>query len=213
MFLRSRVILLILMLMSAASCGPSTEPRRLIIHFGAAGLSERANDLAFKALDDNIVTSAAVTAIAPAFTHFADRARSRPDEDIGLSLALNSPSKSARWKPIEHVPSLTDQEGYLWSRVDQLVNRARATEVELELRAQIRAAQNAGIRLSHLDTYKSALFQRPDFCRLYLELSIEHQLPVIIATKSHDADHDRRIAAMIARLNGISGSRCTAQHE
>lgn len=158
--------------------------RFLILHCDDLGMAHSINRAAFKALEKGTITSASVMVPCPWFPEVALRALERPEWDLGIHFTLTSEWRYCRWGPVasvNHVPSLVDQHGYLWSDIASFVSHARPEEVARELDAQVERALHSGIRPTHVDCHMFAVFQRPALFCAYVEVARRHKLPFLFA--------------------------------
>lgn len=136
--------------------------RLLILHFDDLGTTRSGNAALRAARDSGLLVSGSVIVPGPWFQEVAAYARAHPDVDLGVHLALTSEWPGYRWGPVaprSAVPTLLGGDSLLlreWTDATQV----RWQDVEQELRAQIAAAQAAGIRLTHLDVHEFVLFTR-----------------------------------------------------
>jgi predicted glycoside hydrolase/deacetylase ChbG (UPF0249 family) len=201
--LRKCIVLLAVLLSPSAPAAEAPKPtvqerlghpanaRLLVIHADDLGMAHSVNRATFEALEKGWITSASILVPCPWFPEVARFARAHPAADLGIHLALNSEWTSFRWRPlsaVDVVPSLLDEEGYLPLLETTVAQKARAPEVERELRAQIDRARAAGIRLSHLDSHMGALLGSPALLEVYRRLGVDYRLPLLLERNGAEAE-------------------------
>ncbi|MGO9403981.1 MAG: polysaccharide deacetylase family protein [Terriglobales bacterium] len=164
--------------------GYPASARLLVIHADDLGMNHSVNRATFEALEKGWITAASILVPCPWFPEVAGWAKQHPDADLGIHLALNSEWTTLRWGPVspkDKVPSLLDAAEYLPLDTPAVVQNAKPSEVESELRAQVDRAQAAGIHVTHLDTHMGALFESADLYQVYRRLGQSYGLPILEA--------------------------------
>ena len=166
----------------AERLGYPADAKLLILHADDLGVSHSVNVASFEALDKGVISSASIMMPTPWVTEVAAYAKSHPNADLGLHLTLTSEWDTYRWGSVESkdkVRSLHDSTGTFPSDVPPVATRAKPSEVELELRAQIDRALALGIRPTHLDSHMGALFATPELIATYMKVAREYRLPFL----------------------------------
>ncbi|MCU0718590.1 MAG: polysaccharide deacetylase family protein [Pirellula sp.] len=198
------VIAMLSIVSSHSTAADSTSNKKLIVHIDDAGMCHAANVATIRALESGAVTSTSIMMNCSWAKEFTDYARQHPEFCYGVHLTLNSEWSGYRWGPVagrDRVPSLVDPDGYLWRSVSQVAEHAKASEVEIELRAQIELAKQHGVPISHLDTHMGAVMSRLDIVEVYIKLAMEYDLPMLwLRTMSAEQKNEYpHFAATMAR--------------
>lgn len=154
----------------------------LIIHVDDVGMSWDSNEGAIQAMTKGAANSCSIMmpcGWVPGFVHYLKK---NPTIDAGLHLTLTSEWEQYRWVPLsgaKAVPGLIDEEGAMWSTVENVVKHAKPDEVEAEIRAQIDRALKMGFQPTHLDSHMGTLFASVPFLQRYMKVGIEYKIPVM----------------------------------
>lgn len=163
--------------------GYPADARLLIIHADDLGMNHSVNRATLEALDKHWITSSSILVPCPWFPEVARFAKTHPDADLGIHLALNSEWTDFRWGPVssrDKVPSLLDADGYFPLLETDVGRDAKPHQAESELRAQIEKARRAAIPISHFDTHMTALMQQKDLLKVYEKLGRDYHLPILL---------------------------------
>lgn len=159
----------------------------LIINGDDAGMCHAANVATIESMEIGLMRSATIMVPCPWFPEIAAYARENPARDFGVHLVHTSEWTRYRWGPVAGrtvVPGLVDREGYMWRRVQDVYLHATPKEALIEGRAQIQQALDAGIDVTHLDSHMGTLQLHPDFMEVYVQLALEFDLPLRMASQS-----------------------------
>lgn len=154
----------------------------IILHVDDAGMSWDSNKGTRDAIERGVANSFSVMMPCPWVPAIVRYIKSTPDSDAGLHLTLTSEWHDYRWGPLmgkPAVPGLVDEEGCLWSSVEEVVENASADEVESEIRAQVDRALTMGFEPTHLDSHMGTLFADAEFLERYIKVGAEFQIPVM----------------------------------
>lgn len=155
----------------------------LIIHADDLGLSHSENMATIYAMENGTVNSGSIMVPCPWFSEIAAYALSHPSADLGLHLTLTSEWEFYKWGPVlssNEVPSLINEQGFLYDGIENFIQNAKEHEIEKELRAQIDRAITFGISPTHLDCHMFILYIKPEFLKIYLKLGREYKLPILL---------------------------------
>lgn len=184
-----------------AGCGGlAAEPRPLAVRLGYqptdkilivngddAGMCHAANLATIECLERGLMRSATIMVPCPWFPEIAAYAKQHPEKNFGVHLTHTSEWGKYRWGPVadrKDVPGLLDPEGYLWRGIEEVYRHAKPEEARVEARAQIRRALAAGIDITHLDSHMGTLQLNPEFMQVYLQLAVEFDLPLRMASQA-----------------------------
>jgi len=178
----------------AQRLGYPADARLLMLHADDFGMAHSENRATIEALEAGWVDSASLMVPCPWFPEAAAWARRHPDVDLGIHLTLNSEWKPFRWQGLTTHPgasSLLDANGYLHLLASDVIEKARREEVEREACAQIEAALEAGLHLSHLDAHMLTATCSRELLEVYLEMGRRYRLPVLLERHGQQPEEGR----------------------
>ena len=129
--------------------------RRLIINADDFGLTGGVNRAIVEAHSRGVVTSATLMATGAAFDGAIALAKENPRLSVGCHVLLVDGTPASRAAPL---PSLVNGDQFQNSLARfahaALRGRLNASEITVEVAAQIQKLQKAGVEVSHVDTHK-----------------------------------------------------------
>ena len=160
----------------AERLGHAADTRLVIISCDDLGSCHAANEGVYGAMHDGLATCASLMVPAPWARDAANRYAT--GDDVGVHITLNCEYDAYRFGPITHAPSLLSGDGGFPNTIADLWEHADPAEVLRECRAQVERAVAWGIDVTHLAPHLTAITLRPEFFDVYLELAVEHRLPI-----------------------------------
>ena len=170
----------------AERLGYQATDKLLIVNGDDAGMCHSANAATCEALEQGSMRCATIMVPCPWFPEIAAYAKAHPEKDFGVHLCHTSEWGKYRWGPVaprEQVPGLIDPEGYLWRGVLEVYAHGTPEQALIEGRAQVRRALSAGVDVTHLDSHMGTLQLHPEYMKTYLQLAVEFNLPVRMASQ------------------------------
>jgi hypothetical protein len=162
--------------------------RVLITHIDDIGFCHAANVASFECLDVGAATCGSILTAAPWFLEAAAFCKANPRYDVGVHLTFTCEYPCFRWPAVstrDPASGLIDAEGYLWHTREDAVRNVDVTAAEVEMRAQIELALNAGIEITHIDTHMGTVVH-PKFLQSYLSLANEYRIPAFLPNITRD---------------------------
>jgi predicted glycoside hydrolase/deacetylase ChbG (UPF0249 family) len=169
-------------LLSLLTTGP-----QLIIRGDDMGFSHSGNIAIQRCYTQGIVTSVEVIVPSPWFPEALKMLHEHPTIDVGIHLALTSEWDNVKWRPVAHVPSLVDADGYLFPMIwinKHYPRRAlkenpwKLSDIEKEFRAQIELGKRRLPRVTHLSSHMGCHQLSPEVRELYFRLAKEYGLAI-----------------------------------
>ena len=162
--------------------GCNASDRVLITHIDDMGFCHAANIATEQCLSVGSASCASVIVNASWFLEAANMALKNPPWDIGVHLTLTAEYPHYRWPALSsRDPSsgLLDVQGYLWHTREDAIRHVTEAAAHGEMRAQIEAALQAGIDVTHIDTHMGSVIH-PKFVSSYLSLAHEYEVPAFL---------------------------------
>jgi len=162
-------------LMPALTLPNGCEDRLLIINCDDVGSSHSANVAAFRAMTYGVATSASL--MVPC-SWAAEAARMFEGLPVGVHLTLTSEHPGYRWRSLTGAASLPDADGFLPATSAIAVAQQDREDVRAECRAQIEAALEWGVDVTHIDPHMDVLHASEALFTIYLDLAQQFAVPI-----------------------------------
>lgn len=168
----------------AEKLGFPADAKLLIIHGDDVGVSHSQTRATFDAMKNGVVNSTSMMVPTGWSAEVGEMAKQMPNADIGIHITLTNEWLNFNWGPEAGktaVPGLTNEKGHMYPDCAQVTANASPEEVEKEIRAQIKAANQMGITPTHLDSHMGCIFYgRPEYLASYLKIAQELKIPPMI---------------------------------
>ena len=175
-------LLIICFLFSSISFSQTENKIPILIRCDDIGMCHSVNMAAEQVLKTGIPVSMSVMVPCPWFSEAVELLKKYPNVSVGIHLTLNSEWKQYRWGPVsgaQAVPSLVDSVGLFFpSRSLLFGNNPKLSEIETELRAQIKKALRAGLKIDYLDYHMGAAMQTLETRMIVEKLAAEYKLGI-----------------------------------
>lgn len=168
------------------SCQGQGQDIYLVVRADDMGFSHSANLACIDVLKNGIGTSVEIMVPAPWFPEAVKLLEENKDFDVGIHLATTSEWENLKWRPVAHVPSLVDEDGYFYPTFwagenftkEQTMthNNWTLVDVEKELRAQIELALKKLPRITHMNYHMGGTGVDPKIKEIFENLAKEYGL-------------------------------------
>lgn len=176
--------------------------RAIILNADDFGMCHAANTAVIDLLATGRIDSSTVMVPCAWSPEALSFAASRTDLDVGVHLVLTSEWSRYRWRPLTGTSTtLDDDDGFFPADVAVVERSASIEDVTAELAAQVQAALDAGVDVTHLDNHMGSVYgllTGRDFLRPVFELAARHRLPFRLPRSMDGVGSD---AALQAKLD------------
>ena len=153
---------------------------QLAIRCDDVGMCHTGNTAIRRLIQTGMPFSASVMVACPWYLEAAAILRDQPQVSVGIHLTLNSEWEHYKWGPVlgrSRVPSLVDENGHFHATEAAFAaGEPDLGEVEMELRAQIERARQAGLRVDYLDYHMLTAVSTPELREIVEGLAREYGL-------------------------------------
>jgi predicted glycoside hydrolase/deacetylase ChbG (UPF0249 family) len=162
--------------------GFANDDRVVIIHADDIGMCQATVSALAELTEFGLVSSASTMVPCGWFPLTAAFCRDHPEVDMGVHLTLTSEWDSCRWRPLstrDPASGLIDEEGFFPRLSETVWERSDPGAAERELRAQVSAALDAGIDVTHVDSHMGTV-AHPQLAPFYVRMALENRVPMVL---------------------------------
>ncbi|MCK2034528.1 polysaccharide deacetylase family protein [Microbacterium sp. SSW1-49] len=165
----------------AERLGLAPGARAIILNADDFGMCHAANTAIVELLDAGRIDSTTLMVPCSWAPEALSFAAARRDLDVGVHLVLTSEWSRYRWRPLTGTTTtLVDADGFFPVDVASVEQHAATDDVVAELAAQLQAALDAGVDVTHLDNHMGSVYGLAtgrDFLGEVFALAAQHGLP------------------------------------
>jgi len=182
------IVFLLFQLLIFQTFGQHSKDIKLLVRSDDMGSARAANEACIRAVEEGISKTIEVMVPTPWFEGAVNLLAERPNIDVGIHLVLTSEWDGLKWRPISHVPSLTDPDGYFHPRFEPYMEYVSDTylrdndwtleDVEKEFRAQIELGMKKIKNVSHVTGHMGCTRFTPEVAAIVKKLAVEYGLKV-----------------------------------
>lgn len=180
--------------------------KELIIHADDLGMSHSVNCAVFEAFAKGAISSASAIITAPWAQEVGTYAENCSALDIGVHLTVTSEWQNYRWRPAvsQGNSQLADVGGWFYREApSSLHGVGNQPSLEVELLAQVRLAECAGISPTHVDSHMYELFRSKNCFETYVRVAQQCRLPFLIHPHLVNPDWRRSLSEAAVALDGV----------
>lgn len=184
--------------------------KALIINGDDLGRSEYSNEGILKAFKEGVLTSTSLMTPALGAGEAYEIIRDNPELDVGVHLVLARDDVPGNLygplSPVDAVPSLVDPDGLFFTDIDTIIRKGKKKEMLIELDAQIKAAFDNGVDVTHFDCHKGFYHTYdPKSLKVALKLAEKYDLPIRWQGRPGDGMLVKKGIVVPDRLVGYKG--------
>ncbi len=189
-----KIILIFKLLLSFFSCTSKEKSKNLkrlefrdddvvfIINADDVGMDENSDKAVFDLYEKGKIQTYSIMVNTPNYRE-ALKYSLKNNVPVGVHLTLtNEWQEKNSWTPLlskEEVPSLYNEEGYMWASVDEIKENVKIEEARKELKSHIDKALTDGLDVTHIDFHMLFWRGSEEIVEMAYDLVKEYKLPMV----------------------------------